>query len=264
MVSIGPAVEVTPHGQVPIYISVEVVGEHRFFHLRKKDRKVERLLLGDTESSSTPGNWRPLAHTTIIESITSLRDQKFRASVGIAEPDEQKAKVVRYSRSKDLIGKMLQLDDFGTITLPTIGEASTIDAKVLLTKPKSALMVEMSEQVVDYLRLVVQHEVASGTEKRKHPRDSIPPEERVESDQVGVSYSYARKQFRAYKGGLSKFFKPIAHNLGDAEQLAVECIKNDMQVPTPSDDHDEAASDTEDNIDSREQPTVRVADEFPV
>ena len=85
-------------------------------------------------------------------------------------------------------------------------------------------MIEMTEQVVNYLRRVVQHQVATGGEKRKHPRDTVPIQDRVDSDQVGVSFSYTRQKFRAYRGGITRFFKPSAFD------EAVACAKNNMVI----------------------------------
>lgn len=236
MVSIRQAVEISiPNTKgAHTYLPIEQVGGHQFFHLAKKDRRIQRMLLGDSDTAAMSDISRPLANTSIVEKITDLRDKAFREKMGIDEVGQGASKVVRYSRSKCLMGKMLQLDDYVTISLPTVGDLSPIDAKVLLSKPKSPLMIEMSEAVVDYLRSFVSNEVSTGDTKRKHPRDMIPEGERVTSDQVGVSYSYTRKQFRASQGGITRFFKPKDNDLGEAELLAVESIKVGLKVASDS------------------------------
>ena len=75
---VSAAVEITSEMLKPsVYMSLKIVDGVQFFNVQKRSHKIERILLQRSTRQD-----RGLAATTIIETITELRDKSFWSTVG--------------------------------------------------------------------------------------------------------------------------------------------------------------------------------------
>ena len=184
-VIISDAVELAmQHLKTPLFIPVKHVDGVRFFNLLKKDKKVERMLI------KNGGNARMLTDTTIIETVTQLRDEAYWQELG----KRDSCKRLRYT--KELAAKAISLDDeIVTIDLPAIPDVvETTPAQVLFAKPGTGSMyIEMSESIISYLSRAV------SSQRSNVAGDTIQRDTQCVSTMKGVSMDYKQNKIRAIK-----------------------------------------------------------------
>lgn len=226
-----------------VHLPYRMIGDCKFFDLKKKDRKVERILV----SAGFDGISRPLSKTTIIETIRDARDAEFWKRLARQHSDAHNAKKPRISR--DEAAAILLLEDVSfTVTLPEYGHIQSFDVKVLLTKPwGGSLLVELSEMILEHLSKVVMFQIECEHHSNAHPRSALPEPERFDSDGIpGLSKCYKENKLRlqvkrnGVKGNVRNFYINIA---GDCDYDA----KRDARTILASieDCNVEGANDTE-------------------
>ena len=113
----------------------------------EKNRTIDQLFLGEFKKSSLD---RPIAKTTIIETIRHLKDDAVHKALGF------KSEQPRFRYGRDATAKLLTLEDeFGTINIPGIAGQDPFDMKVVMNKPNNDLFVELTTHVLDYLKVVM-------------------------------------------------------------------------------------------------------------
>ena len=227
-----------------VHLPYRVIGDCKFFDLKKKDRKVERILV----RVGCDGTSRPLSKTTIIETIRDARDAEFWKRLARHQhSDLQNAKKPRISR--DEAAAILLLEDVSfTVTLPEYGHIPSFDVKVLLTKPWGGpLLVELSETMLEYLSNVVMFQIECEQHSNAHPRSALPEPDRFDSDGIpGLSKCYKENKLRlqvkrpGVKGIVRNFYINIA---GDSDEDAKRKARNILESIT--DCNVEGANDTE-------------------
>ena len=208
---VSAAVEITSEMLKPsVYMSLKIVDGVQFFNVQKRSHKIARILLQRSTRQD-----RGLAATTIIETITELRDKSFWSTVGA---EHRPGKKRRYGdRKKDVNAKAIAAeDDIVTITVPQIGDIPAQELKVLLAKPGgcAGMHVEMSSEVLKYLGDVVAFQTADVQPRATRHRDEV-----FTSDIKGLSVLYGKNAIRASKiGGNGKVqTKLVMIRGGDAE-----------------------------------------------
>jgi hypothetical protein len=163
---------------------VTVDGQH-FVKVAKSDCKLTRLLL-----CKTAGGF-DLRYTTVLEDLIDRRNKYTPADEKIEDmgieldPERRKRRRIVIS----------------TITVPIdVIVGSPLTSMVMLSGKKSeALWIRLEPSYFDYLIAAVTIQTAEGLKRRSHPRESVPPTERVEIAQAGICYSHAKNAFRAYR-----------------------------------------------------------------
>lgn len=152
MATITDSVTITFDGTRSVSLDVVFVNSTKFIKLRKSDAQVERMLTGLCVRSA-----RRLTRTDIIEQIISLRNNKReklieaaeQAAVGAPAHDLGMDTTAPSKRRRSMQGVLPEIVE---ITTPSIGHIDGINMKVLMGDPIAPLLVEVTEQNVDYLK----------------------------------------------------------------------------------------------------------------
>ena len=208
------------------FLHWEVVAGRKYIKLAKSDPKIIRLL-----TNHGHGNERSLAHTSIIEELIKLRNER-RSK--LMEENKQSAAAAAGKPQEDL-GLDLDIDaqlpakrsKTLQVALPEVIDLQTparegVDAivmSVMLGSPTSPLWVELSTQNVDFVRNYVASEIEAGDIKRSRAKDR-PEDERVVPPAPNVVWAWDRGSFRARvknDDGRVKFkdFKPESMSSDD-------------------------------------------------
>ena len=216
---ISDAVEIQDeHLKTSLFFQVKKVSGVSMFVVKKADHKIERLLC---PPSTDNHNTRKITNTTIIETITKLRDNYFWSKLGIKRNARSKR---RYTADDVAVAITLE-DELVTLTLPQIGDIPQFDMRVLLTKPGGGnLQIEMSHEVIEYLSAVVKYQIDSGGKGRRDSRKSKRDDISDCSHIPGVSMLYGMNAVRAKKKLHNGRFKTKTLKIDDKTtmQMAIE------------------------------------------
>ena len=200
-----------------------------YFRLAKSDHKLTRLLTcaipRDVDSSVDKKHL--ISRTDIIETITMLRDKKFMEEV---HGDANYKGQVRYT-NKRIHSKIMALPSRMVVTVPPTCGLGEKELNVLTSKPGSPLWVEFNHDILQYMCTVVTNQVKHGTvSPRKHKRSEVADEDRVDTVEAGVSFSYARNEFRVtYKDGCGtkrcRVFPVKENGIEEAREKAVSAAR---------------------------------------
>ena len=183
------------HLKKPVVIpQTQTVAGTVFFKLTKADQSVTRMLVKVMKYGT-----RPLANTDVIEQLVAQRDAKCRAWQEVSEASAEGKEDLGLDDSQRRRKKRrVELPPTAVIVAPTIGDAAGTEMIVLAHQPGTALWVELTGRSIGYLVEAVDHQLTQGTIKRNHPGSRVEETSRVScTDIAGLSYSYARKAFRA-------------------------------------------------------------------
>ena len=160
-----------------------VDGQH-FVKVAKSDCKLTRLLL----CKSPVG--LDLRYTTVLEDLVDRRNKHTTA-------DEVEDMGIESAPKRRRAQRIL----ISTAEVPIDGiVGSPLTSMVMLSGKKSeALWIKLEPSYFDYLIAAVTIQTADGFKRRSHPRESVPPTERVEVAQAGICYSHTKKAFCAYR-----------------------------------------------------------------
>ena len=145
------------------YLATKKVAGKTFFAVRKVDRKLQRLLLGDAFQGGRTD--RPLAHTTIIDKIRVARDAAIRSRLG-------GKKGTRFT--KDQKAKLLILED-------TFADIEVIGYSLRTVVRRGALLVELPVPNLEWLTANLKDEIESGAVWKRHVRATRDARQRFES-----------------------------------------------------------------------------------
>ena len=150
---------------------IKTVDRKIFFKLGKANPHVVRLLTGHAV-----GENRKLCNTDIVETLVTLRNSKYdelaaehnlrlaaKEDLGIDRHAHQRVK--RIKMSNDILPKTM------VIEAPPYGDVQGIDMTVM-TGFSGSVWVELVPETVDYLRSVVDAQLASGSIKRSSAKNS--------------------------------------------------------------------------------------------
>lgn len=187
-------------------------------HVAKTDTRWKRLLLS---GSNFDAEYKTaLTRTDVIEQINTVKGTEFVGKLG--NPDAH-----RWT-SKRLKAKVLGLPEIATITTPNVCGVSGVPMRVALNAHNRPLMIELTTANLDYIRNAVLAQLDQGGLKRKHPRETVPEEERVQTpDAKNVSYSYSRKKFCAKFVSGTRTQTYFTTNEDDARSFAATGVKGE-------------------------------------
>jgi hypothetical protein len=117
-VLITDAVEITAaHMSQSLFVRVKIVDGAKFFEVNKHDKKVERLLCDDHSNKT-----RTLANTSIIETVTALRNSAFWGQMdsGKTAYVDDCNKRRRYRKPGEVAHAIVIQDSVATVTVPPI------------------------------------------------------------------------------------------------------------------------------------------------
>ena len=195
---IGDAIRVdAEHLHQPVFIPAKEVGGKFYFNLKKSDRRVERLLANPDKDGNES---RCLPRTSIIEDIANLSTKAFWCRVNAYESDVggQPHDFPRYGKHAKARALMIH-DDPAEIEVGPIGDIPAKKLNVLLTRPSShTLMVELSVDVLMYLRNVVAAQLITGDTYRKRLRKTEDDMFHNEGNK-GISKDYSHNRIRVVK-----------------------------------------------------------------
>ena len=149
-----------------------------FLKVIKYDRKMERLLLGESDEEKVKNMARPLSHTDIIENLLQLREAKYKELVGELQKDAAAQKSTGLNEEAEPARKISQamldqLPKFATIDAPLVGGVASRKMQVVLeSNARPPLYMELTTSNFEYLQKAVAHQIEAGTTKRKAPRSS--------------------------------------------------------------------------------------------
>lgn len=154
----------------------------KFVPLPKGDRKIERLLASGCAEKGFRTE-RLLARSTLLETLLDLRASKgqevfdqlkpqaAKVDLGFNKATDSALSKADYIRTKQLAPKIV------TIIASTVGPAQGISINVAFeVHNKPPLVVELSENVINYLVTAVSHQIANNLEKKHSIRDVDRPE----------------------------------------------------------------------------------------
>ena len=225
------------HLKSPIVIKhTQEVDGIKFMKVCKSDTAMSRLLVNeDTEAG------RPLSMSDVLEQLVSRRNSAYNAiltqKLSGAEEGKEDLGLDCAKRRRQREHPEVSMPKVATLEAPDIEDVQGIPIKVILSKSGQALWVELSVEVLTYLRDAISMQISSGHVKRTHPGRDIPVEERVTSDVKGVSYSYKRQSVRvrvlADGQPVQKYFKVKDSNNVDDQLREAELWKADLDTPMP-------------------------------
>ncbi len=169
------------HVPVTLDKCFEIEGK-TFVSLSKGDRKVERLLLAESDAPRLK-NQRALANTDIIEQLLQLREDMYITVCSSLLPEKPmidlgmngEAKQESAVAIKEKINKMkdISVPKYALISTPTIGHVASASMNVILEcHAKAPLVMELTTANVDYLVKVVAFQILNGTIRNCHPRSN--------------------------------------------------------------------------------------------
>ena len=183
------------------------------------------------------GSERALAHTSIIEDITKIRNQKHDQRLqrsAVAEADALGAVPDDLGLDAPLAPKRMRsslavaLPDVIEIQAPAVEGVEALPMLVLKGASKQALWVELTTANVDYLCACVSAHIAKGDVKQPAPGQQRPVDEKVAAPAAGVVWAVDRCAFRArfIENGKpkSKDFRPTSSDASDIKQAATAAV----------------------------------------
>ena len=166
------------------------IDDVRYLHCCKRSHVLLLLLGIPRDKAST----RPLSSTDIFEQLIALRDAQYNALAykAMEEPTECGASLTQ-SVPKRVKVPSYELPEVVTVSAPAVGDISGLSLKVVLTRPRTALHVELTSTALSYVASVCKHQIASGGVKRSHARKTSCMDEHFESPVKGVQFAYKGK-----------------------------------------------------------------------
>ena len=172
------------------FFEVQVVMGVKYIEMRKSDRSMETLLL---DSKVKEKGTRPLARTSVIETLTELRDSRTASQLGASIDALKRCKSKRTGAGRDLEAQLAAISgDPTVIQAPQIGPVAASTLKVLHRQPGKPLQVEISKETLTYLRNACRHQIDEGAIHNLSHREKIPEERRFHTDTPGISKLYAK------------------------------------------------------------------------
>lgn len=202
-----------------VTLPVQKIGDHTFFHLRKKCTSMKHLLQSKC-GDATGERLDVLAKTDIIEKIKVLKDDYFRQ--GACSKEMPASLSQRYTHKRNRASVLL-MPELCTITAPGFDGIAETPMVVVCSKPTSKFMVELTTDNFEYLASVIAMQSAAGNLHRKHARDNTAePEDILEP---GISCAYGRQAYRCtlkdFEGKVLTSFVPWStHGRADAMRRA--------------------------------------------
>jgi hypothetical protein len=164
----------------------------KFVKLAKSDCATCRLL-GLVQSGAN----RPLSHTSIIERISKLRNEEYpKYCVGYAANSldlDDKPKGPKKPRA--------DMPAYVTVQAPAIDDGEPVPIVVRLTRPDTALWVQLTVSNLEYLRHVAKSEYVAGVTKRTHPSAKLDAHDREQfrSRTKGVYFHFSGRRKGTYR-----------------------------------------------------------------
>ena len=172
------------------HLPVKYVDQIPFFRLAKQAECVNVLFPNASDRS-------PFQKTTLIESITLLRDSEFRLKVG-ARTTRGHTKKIKYD-DKAKVMTLTITNTVGSVELPPKeGENSKV-LRILMDKPGSPLWVECSQDTMEYLGKVLRAEHARGQVVKPANHLAKPESERINLGIPKLSPLYKWGVFRVFR-----------------------------------------------------------------
>ena len=157
-----------------------------YVKLLKGRSEINRLLGQPLRSNGK--DKRKLQYTSIIETLTQLRNDRIKSMVEESKSKEQKidfdidqsGRISRRrqfawekeSRQSAALPKIVEIDG------PAIGDTVPIKMKVRVDQPKSPLFVELTQKSIDYLVSAIKHQIDNGDIHRKAKRLAVDGDEK--------------------------------------------------------------------------------------
>ena len=144
---------------------------------------------------------KQLQHTSIIETLTQIRNDHISSMIEAAKGKEDKVDLdIDDGKQPGLVKRRRAVDEFMKdlpetveIDCPAVGPIDSIKMKVRVDKQSTPLFVELTSKSIDYLMSVVKEQISAGDIHRRARRDEIDPGEKVVVPD-GFSWSYKRKR----------------------------------------------------------------------
>ena len=173
-----------------------------YVKLVKSRSEINRLLGQPLLSRGT--DKRKLQRTSIIESLTALRNDRIDSMVADSKSKEQKidfdidepqkvsrrrqASCAQEARQSAGLPEVIEID------CPAVGDVDTIKMKVRVGHRSSPLFVELTQKAIDYLTAAIKHQIDAGDIHRKAKRFATDAQDKVSTPE-GFSWSYTRHRF---------------------------------------------------------------------
>jgi hypothetical protein len=232
------------------FVAVEVSHGSRYLELKKADRKLQNLLV----PTSMQQGHRPLARTSIFETLTTLRDH-----VTATKCDSTVDALKRFGRNRDarrLKAKLEAIEGEPVILhAPSTGTVPGMVIKSLYRQPGKPVQVELTDEVLTYLRNVLGYQITEGATHNLSHRDKIPEDKRFHSEVAGVSKIYLSDKVRAVKRVKGRVMTKV-YNAGSPSSIrkAHEFLDDDdeiaEQLPTQKGDSASFADGSDDGSES--------------
>ena len=218
-------VVVTSENGVSATLPVEPIDGKRFFHLVKSNYGIRKLLESSCDDSlRAKAHGSLMAHTTIIEQITELRDAAFEQRLTDMCTKHQRYKTKRYT-AKEQRTSIHQLPVHAELAVPGYGDIAGISMHVKLSKPRSPLYVELTEANLSFITKVVASQAHDG-KTVSSPKENVCDDDRETVDIRGVTCSYVRRAYRAthkdHGETRTKFCKWDVYGKSKALEVAAE------------------------------------------
>lgn len=136
---------------------MEVSGR-KFIKVTKSNPRIERLLTG-----KAAGQHRQLTRTTIVETLTALRNAKREEFVAMDTSGHAKEDLGLYEETEQTVKRSkvsaALVPQYSDIVAPQVGIVAGLPMAVLLSQPHTALWVEATQENVEYLFNVVSEQL---------------------------------------------------------------------------------------------------------
>ena len=173
--------------------------ESIYVKLVKAKSEINRLL--GVPMLAKGADKKQLQHTSIIETLTQIRDDHISSMIKAAKAKEDKVELdIDDCKQAGLVKRRRELDaarkhlpETVEIDCPAVGPIDSIKMRVRVDKQAGPLFVELTSKSIDYLISVVKEQISAGDIHRRARRDEIDPGEKVVVPD-GFSWSYKRKR----------------------------------------------------------------------
>ena len=152
--------------------NIKIVGGVKYFHLAKRaSARLCQLL----SLPATMGGETALSKTDIVEQILQMRNDKFESWYASKMPKPAEISDVfecldhdkTPRKAKMMLATMPLTTDIQT---PAVGDIDSVGIKVLMGNAKMPLYVELSDNVIEYLRDACRYQLDNGDIKRSRKR----------------------------------------------------------------------------------------------
>ena len=221
-----------------------------FWRVAKSDQVVLRLLWGRPHQTQ-----RPLSKTNIVEKLSDLRNECIKNLAKAEDDAVDDLGLDDDANSKSIKVDFNKLPSIIEIDAPTVGDAQGMRLKILPSKFHQPIWLELSIDVIEYLRKACWFQAEGDTISRNRPQH------KATDDNIGVSWEERRQSFRARRvSGKCRYFSVKSYgDIESARLAASEWVDDDPDAnchmePLPASSselpclQDEAPLQAEDNM----------------